>query len=71
MDGRRRRRRSLIVSVIAVVWSAALLTIVALLYKQGAQKASIGPGTCACTVRTGCWHRTQQMSGGVSRHFQH
>jgi hypothetical protein len=40
MDGRRRRRRSLIVSSIAVVWSAALLTIVALLYKQGAQKAA-------------------------------
>ena len=40
MDGQRRRRRSLIVSSIAVVWSAALLTIVALLYKQGAQKAA-------------------------------
>ena len=41
MDGRRRRgRRSLIVSVIAVVWSAALLTVVALLYKQGAEKAA-------------------------------
>lgn len=40
MDGRRRRRRSLVVSVIAVVWSAALLTIVALLYRQGAQKAA-------------------------------
>ena len=41
MDGRRGRgRRSLIVSVVAVVWSAALLTIVALLYKQGAQKAA-------------------------------
>jgi hypothetical protein len=41
MDGRRRlRRRSLIVSAIAVVWSAALLTIVAVLYKQGAQKAA-------------------------------
>jgi hypothetical protein len=41
MDGRRRRgRRSLIVSFIAVVWSAALLAIVALLYRQGAQKAA-------------------------------
>ena len=45
MDGRRRRRRrwrrrSLIVSIIAVLWSAALLAIVALLYKQGAQKAA-------------------------------
>jgi hypothetical protein len=41
MDGpRRSRRRSLIVSVIAVVWSAALLAIVALLYRQGAQQAA-------------------------------
>ena len=45
MDGRRRlRRHSLIVSAIAVVWSAALLTIVALLYKQGAEKAAAWAG---------------------------
>jgi len=45
MDGRRRlRRHSLIVSVVAVVWSAALLTIVALLYKQGAEKAAAWAG---------------------------
>jgi energy-coupling factor transporter ATP-binding protein EcfA2 len=45
MDGRRRlRRRSLVVSAIAVVWSGALLTIVAFLYKQGAEKAAAWAG---------------------------